>query len=74
MSTKSTPEKKPASAAAEPQDFELTLDEFCARMSSEDSRVELIGAFHVTETQAKRIKATMAQFQSRLDAFANKPA
>lgn len=52
---------------------ELTLDEFCARLSSRDKRVELIGGFHFVETKAKRFKDAESQYQARFEAFVNKP-
>lgn len=57
-----------------PTDFDLTIEEFCTRLSKTDKRVELIGAFHATETQAGRIKDREKNFASRFDAFVTKPA
>ena len=58
--------------AAEPID--MTLDEFCARTSNTDKRVELLGAFHAVERAAGRIKGFEADFEARYAAFANQPA
>jgi hypothetical protein len=52
---------------------ELTLTEFCIRLSSRDRRVALIGGFNYTETQTGVIKDLESKFQARFDAFANKP-
>jgi hypothetical protein len=49
--------------------FPLTLDEFCARLSNTDKRVELIGGFHHSERAAGHAKDTEAAFQSRFVAF-----
>ena len=66
--------KAKAPAAPKPTDFELTIEEFCARLSKTDRRVELIGAFHATETKAGRHKDRDAQFRSRFQAFIKQPA
>lgn len=57
-----------------PDSFELTLDEFCTRLSAQDKRVELIGAFHNVEKQAGKVKDTEAAFKKRFDDFAIQPA
>ncbi len=61
--------------AAEPAPAEqdLTLYEFCQRLSSKDSRVELIAAFHYTETAAGTIKDVESAFNDRFAAFTTKP-
>lgn len=75
MSTK--PQTKPEDAAAAPEApeaFPLTLDEFCAQLSSEDRRVELIGGFHATERAAGRTKDLASAFKARFDEFVVRPA
>lgn len=52
---------------------ELTLQEFCQRLSSVDKRVELIGAFHYSETAAGTVKGLESAFADRFAAFLNKP-
>lgn len=52
---------------------EVTLDEFCTRLSKSDKRVELIGAFHHSEQSAGRIKDVESEYSSRFAAFINKP-
>jgi hypothetical protein len=54
-------------------DFPLTLEEFCTRLSSTDSRVELIGAFFYVENKAGTVKDTHANFSARFTAFETKP-
>jgi hypothetical protein len=61
-----TVQEKPADA--------VTLDEFCARLSGTDKRVEMIGAFNHVEKKAGRVKDTEESFRSRFDAFINQPA
>jgi hypothetical protein len=56
-----------------PTDFELTLDEFCMRLSSTDGRIELIGGFHHDEIRNKRIKDKHSTFMERFTAFASRP-
>lgn len=52
----------------------MTIDEFCASLSKDDRRVELIGGFHHVEKAAGHIKDTWSNFRSRFDAFVNAPA
>lgn len=61
-------------APAAPDSFELTLDEFCIRLSKEVSAPELIGAFHYTEKAAGRHKDFEAAYRKRYAAFAELPA
>lgn len=67
--TESVAKEVEAQAAAP----ELTLDEFCTRLSMKDKRVELIGAFHFTEKAAGKIKDAESAFEERFAAFATKP-
>lgn len=60
-------------AEAPAAELELTLDEYCLRLSKTDKRVELIGAFHFTEKAAGKTKDTESAFAQRLAAFATKP-
>lgn len=71
MAEKTTQQSKEAPVA---DAFPLTVDEFCARLSTVDSRVELIGAFHATEKRAGRVKDMESAFQTRFAAFVNSPA
>jgi hypothetical protein len=57
----------------EPATFDLTLDEFCERLSESDRRVELIGAFHFSERQAGRLKDAESAYRARYQAFMKKP-
>jgi len=57
-----------------PDAFPLAIDEFCARLSVSDRRVELIGAFHAVEKAAGRIKDLESAFAERFAAFVNQPA
>jgi len=66
-------ENPETSAAVDPAEQKLTLDEFCRRLSASDKRVELIGAFHFVETQAKRFKDAESSYRARFSAFVNKP-
>lgn len=51
----------------------ITLDEFCLRLSKSDKRVEMIGGFHHVEKQARRFKDAEQNYQTRFVAFVNKP-
>lgn len=53
---------------------QLTLTEFCMRLSENDKRVELIGAFNFEESKEKRLKDTFDEYSKRFQAFLNKPA
>ncbi|MFL5900877.1 MAG: hypothetical protein ACJ75S_06725 [Solirubrobacterales bacterium] len=74
-----TKETKPAAAPvaeapASPDEFELTLAEACQRISIEDRRVEMIGAFHASEKAAGRSKDLESAYRERFAAFCNAPA
>lgn len=55
-------------------ELDLTLDEFCSRLSRTDRRVELIGAFASSERRAGTVKATETEFSARFKAFITAPA
>lgn len=66
---------KPATAVpvnAEPA-AEVTLEEFCIRLSVTDRRVELLAGFNAYETASGSVKDTEANFRARFDEFVNKP-
>lgn len=63
-----------ASVAAAPDEFPLSLDEACARLSATDKRVEMIGAFHYSERAAGRLKDLESAYRDRYAAFVNAPA
>mgnify|MGYP003476427976 FL=1 len=63
---------EPIEAPAPPD--EITLHEFCTRVSQHDRRVELLGGFHAAETRAGSVKDTEVAFAARLTAFATQPA
>jgi len=66
------PAAAPAVPVAEAR-AEVTLEEFCVRLSSKDRRVELLSAFHFDETRAGRFKDAESAYQARFEAFVNKP-
>jgi hypothetical protein len=61
-------------AASVNDEFPLSLDEFCSRLSSSDKRVEMIGAFHHTEKAAGHNKDIESAYIARYSAFINQPA
>lgn len=63
-----------AAPSITPDSFPLTLDEACQRLSVTDRRIELIAAFHHTETAAGRLRDTEEAYRTRLAAFASSPA
>ncbi len=60
-------------AAAPVVEYPLALDEFCTRLSSDDSRVELIGAFNHAERVAGRNSDLASNYAGRFVAFATQP-
>lgn len=66
--------EEPLVADATPQsEPEVTLQEYLIRLSQRDSRIELINAFHFTETQDGHLKDTESRFDARLKAFSETP-
>lgn len=59
--------------AAEPSEFALPLDEFCAQLSRTDKRVELIAAFHAHERANGRMVDLPSTYTGRFAAFAAAP-
>ena len=59
---------------AEVGEFPLTIEEFCARLSKTDRRVELIGGFYAVESAAGRVKDLESAFAARYTKFINQPA
>lgn len=64
----------PIVAVAEPVAVEVSLNEFCARLSGSDRRVEMIGGFEAVERRAGREKDFEAGYMARFTAFCNQPA
>jgi len=56
-------------AEVHPSEFALTADEWCARLSAGDKRVELITAFAASERRAGRVKDSEENFANRFAAF-----
>lgn len=52
---------------------DLTVEEFCTRLSGSDKRVELINAFCFVEKKAGHFKDAESNYQARFQAFVNKP-
>lgn len=74
MAKSDTPQDTAApSNAAVPNEYPVTLTEFCQRLSATDKRVELIAAFHHDEEAAGRLSDLEGKYRARLDAFANRP-
>jgi hypothetical protein len=55
-------------------EIELTLRDFCIRLSTKEKRVELISGFEADERRANRLKASESEFDERFKAFINRPA
>jgi len=70
------PKNEPATTSGDPvaDVQELTVNEFCARLSAKISKPELIGAFAHVERVAGRVKDSEAAFEARFDLFVNQPA
>lgn len=65
--------KKGAAKSAPNTSFPLTLEEFMARASAEDNRVELLAGFYHTEQKAGHLRDTHDAFAERLQAFETQP-
>lgn len=70
MATSNKTEVQQEVPAAAP---ELSINDFCARLSETISRPELIGAFAHVERAAGRAKDTAAAYRARYDLFVNQP-
>ena len=64
----------PIVAVPEPAPTEVSLNEFCARLSGGDRRVEMIGGFEAVERRAGREKDLESAYAARFAAFCNQPA
>lgn len=51
------------------EQFDLTLEEFCLRLSQTDKRVEMIAGFHHSERAAGHVKDSEANFRARFSTF-----
>ena len=67
-------ETGPAETPVIEEVIDLTLEEFCTRVSRTDRRVELLGGFYAVERAAGRVKDTEVAYTKRLGDFANAPA
>lgn len=68
--------KKPAQAATQeqPTSFDMTLVEFCTRLSKGKAGPELIGGFHAAQIAAGKVKASEAEFAAAFEQFRTQPA
>lgn len=75
QSTSTTPvaAAAPTPAPVNPAIPDLTVEEFCTRLSASDRRVELINAFCFVERTAGHYKDAESNYQSRFQTFVNKP-
>lgn len=64
----------PESTAVAPDGFPLALAEMCQRLSADDKRLELIGAFYHDESQAGRLSDSESAYRQRYAAFATRQA
>lgn len=65
---KAAVEKSPATS------FELSLDEFCTRLSGGGVGPELIGGFYASQKSSGNVKGLDAAFAAAFDAFVKQPA
>lgn len=54
--------------------FDLTLDEFCIRLSADKVSPEMIGGFHFAQVSAGKTKSSSGAFSAAFDAFKKQPA
>lgn len=74
MATEKPPAEVAAPAATQVDSFDLTLDEFCRRLSAKITAPELIGGFCHAQTVAGIVKGSEASFAAAFDAFSKQPA
>lgn len=65
-------EEKPQ--VAQETEFKMSVKEFCARLSTTDRRVEMIGGFYSDEVRLGHFSDFEPAFRSRFDAFTKRPA
>ena len=65
-----TEKQKPASH----DNYPLSLDEFCARLSKTDRRVELIGGFHLAMRERGMLRDTDSAYRRAFAEFLRRPA
>ncbi len=73
MSNKNAAATEAAVAAADPVAVDMTLGEFCARLSQSVRRPELIAGFEHSERKAGKLKDTDEAYQARFDKFIKTP-
>ena len=69
MSKAETAPANIAPPAPAPAEFPLSLDEFCARLSTKDRRVALIAGFHAHARERGMTTAREADFRNAWDAY-----
>ena len=57
-----------------PDEYPMTIDEFCVQHSALDSRVALLSAFAAEMRRTKRTRALHRDYVSALQEFAGRPA
>lgn len=50
-------------------EFKISLDEYCAGRSVQDTRVEMIAAFHYTERAAGRVTDMPSEYEARFSVY-----
>jgi len=70
----SSPEAPATVKSAVANSFDMTLDEFCVRKSSENVGPEMLAGFYQAQRTQGVIKNSGPGFQKALDAFASQPA
>lgn len=71
MSAKTAPAKDDKPAA--PEAAQITLTEFCTRLSANVRRPELLGAFEFKERQKGNVKASAEAFAESFTQFCKTP-
>jgi len=54
--------------------FDLTLDEYCLRLSADKVSPEMIGGFHHSQVASGKTSASSAAFAAAFEAFKKQPA
>lgn len=74
MATEKIPADTTPIPAAPATSFDLTLDEYCTRLSADKASPEIIGGFYHSQAVSGNTKASSAAFAQAFDAFKKQPA
>jgi len=74
MATEKVTADAAKSAAPSADSFDLTLDEFCIRLSADKVSPEMIGGFYCSQVASGKTKSSSAEFLAAFESFKKQPA